>query len=265
MKASVLRPGLLVSLKTSIRGGVNYHRTEIEPDHSTEDGARRARWDTVRDIPDAAEFERATQARGKARALVSSVCCASSFGMLCPSARAADLDEAVAEARKVAEEHNATARLTRLDVFVLVGRIAQDDAEAVRAVTSEVRELLDAMQEGIKAANPEAIREAANKARNLGSMLNEDVSGKVADAIAQARSAARELVKRVGKAGESAADVVKEINVEKISGARFAFLDLDQPGQVTTEAPAPRAVELPPAPVSAPHSHAQALPFPLEV
>jgi hypothetical protein len=89
MQTSVLKPGFLVSLKTGLRGGIFYRRTEIEADHTTEDGARVAAWQTTREIPDPAEFERATVARSRARSQVAAVCLPSSFGLLCPMSREA--------------------------------------------------------------------------------------------------------------------------------------------------------------------------------
>lgn len=243
MKQSTLKPGLLVSLKTTVRGGVTYTRREIEPDHTTPEGARIAQWETRRDIPDAVDFEMATKARSKARSAVTAVCCASSFGLLCPVAEESKLDAAVAEARRIAGEHNKSATKTRVEVFVLVGRVADSDVEAARAIGAEIRELLEAMQAGIKAADPEAIREAANKARGLGSMLSADVAGQVSAAIVEARSAAREIVKRVQNGAEEAAQVVQDLSVRKIEAARFSFLDLDE-GERVEVAPAGRAVEL---------------------
>lgn len=243
---TVLKPGLLVSLKTSLRGGVTYARRDIEADHTTEEGARRAAWETVREIPDPEEFERATQARSKARVAVSRACCASSFGLLCPQARKAELQAGIEEARAIAREHNLGASRSYVDVFVIVGRVAQDDAEAARAISSELRELMQAMKDGIAAADPEAIREAATRARNLGAMLTPDVAGKVSEAITEARKAARELTARVGKAGEQAAAVVAELQVSKIEAARFAFLDMDE-GAAPEAEPAPaRALDLAP-------------------
>jgi len=258
MQTSVLKPGFLVSLKTSIRGGVQYQRVDLESDHTTEEGARLARWETTREIPDPEEFERATVARGKARSAVSGVCCASSFGLLCPLTKEAELQEAITAARLIAREHNATSQRSQVDVFVLVGRVAQDDAEAARAIGAEIRELLDAMRAGIAAADPEAIREAASKARQLGAMLSPDVAGKVSEAIAEARKAARDITSRVAKAGEQAAAVVAQCSVSRIDSARFAFLDLEeQQGAEVTPAPA-RGIDLAPpaesvraAPVSA--------------
>lgn len=267
LKASVLRPGLLVSLKTSIKGGVNYQRVDVERDHETTDGARVSRWETTREIPNPQEFEAAVQARSKARSIISGACSASSFGLLCPSADEFKLMEAIKDARQVADAHNKDAQLARVEVYVLIGRVARDDEEAARAIASEVRELIEAMQAGIKEANPEAIRDAANKARNLGSMLSDDVAGKVTDAIAQARKAAREIVKRVEKAGESAAEVMKEIVTDKLESARFAFLDMDDASPVNQEAPTARPVDMPPESLDLPDFNQRnaPLPFALEL
>lgn len=264
MKTTVLKPGFLVSLKTGLRGGVTYARVDLEPDHLTDDGARVARWETTRDIPDPDEFERATAARSKARARVAGVCCLSSFGLLCPSAQEAELQEAIAAARGIAAAHNATAAQTQVEVYVLVGRIAQDDAEAARAIGAELRGLLDSMQAGIKAADPTAIREAATQAKNLGAMLSADIAGSISGAILEARTAARLIARRVQKAGESAAQVVAECSTQRIESARFAFLDLDEPrSDVQPEAPGARGVDLDPAPARS--AAAPQLPFALEV
>lgn len=253
MTTSVLRPGLLVSLKTTVKGGVNYQRVDLEKDHETEDGARRARWETVRTIPDPEEFERATQARANARAIVAAVCVNSAFGLLCPNSKEEELWAAVERARDVVESFNRSASLSRLGVYVLVGRIAQDELEAVRAIRAEVTELLDRMQAGIRAADPEAIRDAATKARQLGAMLTDEAAGKVSEAVLEARRAAREITRRVEKSGEQAAKVIGELSMKAIDGARFAFLDLDATGApVESEAPQVHALDLAPASESAP-------------
>lgn len=250
MKASVLKPGFLVSLKTSLRGGVNYRRVDIEADHADENGTRVAKWETTREINNPEEFEAGNLARRQARSTVTAVCCSSSFGLLCPTSKEPELMIAIAQARAIADKHNEQAGDTRVDVFVLIGRIAQDDAEAARALGAEVRELLDDMEAGIKAADPEKIREAANKARDLGGMLSQDVAGKVSAAITEARNAARAIVRRVQKAGETAASVVAECNVSQLTAARFAFLDLEEAKPTESEAPAARGIDLEAAPVA---------------
>lgn len=245
MKTSTIKPGVLVSLKTTLSGGVNYKRVDLDPDHATDTGGRLARWETVREIVDANEYEQATAARSLARGAVVKVCHASSFGLLCPSEREPQLIEAIADANRIADAFNVSANQTRVDVYVLVGRVASDDVEAVKAISSEVRDLIETMQLGIKQADPEVIREAANKARMIAGMLSDEVSGKVAEAINEARKTARAIVKRVEKAGEDAAGVVAICNMEKLDAARFAVLDLDGDGTaVESVAPAGRAIDL---------------------
>jgi hypothetical protein len=243
-----------VSLKTSVRGGVEYRRADLAAPEGGPEGAAVSRWETTKITINPAEVERASKARSKARSLVASVCSSSAFGLLCPEARAPDLERVVAEARAVAAEFNAGAKHTTIGVYVIAGRIASTDEEAARAIGSEVRELLTAMEDGIKAADPEAIREAANKARALGAMLSDEAAGKVGKAIEAARSAAREITRRVAKGGEVAAKVVADIRTDEIARARFAFLDLEPAAAVAEpEAPA-RPVDLAPEAAAPPAS-----------
>lgn len=239
---STLRPGLLVSLKTTISGNVKYKSVTIEGDHIDDDGALRAKWETERTVRDADEMKRATEARSKARYAVSKLCSDSGFGLLCPEDRRADLENSVAEARAIAAEFNASARYSQITVNVIAGRIAADDAEAVRAINSEVRELLEAMERGVEKLDPAAIRAAANKAKQLGAMLTPAAAARVADAIEAARGAARRIV----KAGETAAQEVDAYALRKLASARTEFLDLDEAGEVAAPTVAGRAVDLDP-------------------
>jgi len=244
MQSSTLRPGLLVSLATRINGGVSYSKRTIESAHLTSEGAERARWETERTIADAEEFDRAKVARSKARNMVTGVCAASAFGLLCPESRVSDLEEAVSAARRIADEFNAGARLSRVSVYVITGRIAPDDVEAVRAINSEVRELLAAMADGVRSLDPKAIRDAADRARNLGAMLSPEAAARVSRAIEVARSAARKIV----KAGEQAAGVIDAAVVRAITDQRVAFLDFDDAEEVAPAEPAVdgRALDLAP-------------------
>lgn len=278
MRVSTIRPGLLVSLKTSVRGGVTYTRRDLateaaEVGAAETEAAAAARavvstWETTRVIADAEEHRRAIETRGRCRSVISRECIGSSFGLLCPQARETQLQDAIGEAQRIAAEFNATARHTRIDVFTLTGRVASDDVQAARAIAWEVRELVANMEAGIRAADPAAIREAANKARDLAGMLAPEVAGSVSDAIEAARKAAREIVRRVQRDGERAADVVQSLRLEAFDGSRFAALDLDG----ATDAPAQvmpaesRAVEIEAADL-APESAAPVLMFraPLEL
>jgi len=237
-----LRPGYLVSLRTTIQGGPKYQHSPIE--HITgENGVDVAKWDTVRQIEDKEEYEAAIKVRSQCRGAVIRTCATSDFGLLCPVGKADQLLAGIAEASVLAKAFNETAKTCRVNVYVITGRIADNDQEAMRAIGAEVRGLLSDMQCGIRDADVKAIRDAADKARQLGAVLDDNASAVVNTAIEQAREAAREIVKRVGKAGEQAAVVISQIRTDAIENARFSFLDLDE-GQSTSVPVAARALDL---------------------
>ncbi len=57
LRTTTLRPGFLVSLKTSLTGNVSYSTATIESDHETAAGELKARWETERTVSDPAEHE----------------------------------------------------------------------------------------------------------------------------------------------------------------------------------------------------------------
>ena len=131
LRTTTLRPGFLVSLKTSLTGNVSYSTATIESDHETAAGELKARWETERTVSDPAEHEAGIKARSAARTAITRLCSTSTFGLLCPETRGDELAAAIAEARAVADKFNATAGITRLNVGVIVGRVAADDAEKI--------------------------------------------------------------------------------------------------------------------------------------
>ena len=242
MRVSTLRPGLLVSLSTTIKGNVTYKVKEIEPDHIAWDGTRRAAWETNKLVENPAEHDEAVKLRGKARSLVTAICSASSFGLLCPESERERLDRAVREAQEIANEFNSRASVTRMAVHIIVGRVAADDVEAVRAINSEVRDLMERMEAGLIALDVQAVRDAANRARDLAAMLTPEAASKAQAAIDAARQAARRIV----KAGEAAAIEIDQATLRVIRGGRAAFLDLDEAGEIAAPVVTGRAVDLAP-------------------
>lgn len=237
MSTSVIRPGLLISLKTTMVGGVSYQRTELDADRAIDGDQDVARWETTRIIEDKAEHDRATKCRSQAGALIRKCCSTTGFGLLCPTDQEGALDAAVAQARKLVETHNATAAHTRVGIFVLKGRVAADDAEAAKAITQEIGELIQRMDAGINTFDAKAIRDAADRARELSAMLSDDEQSKVSAAIKQAREAARLIVKRVEKEGEDRAMVMLDIQRSQIEKARITFMDMSEPSQASEALP----------------------------
>jgi len=240
LNTSTLRPGLLVSLSTSSRGNVNYAKVDLGEEHT---GITEVvKWETTRTIADAIEFEAAKKAQSKARSIISSVCISSAFHLLCPEQDADRLEQAITDARDVVDEFNRTARLTRVDISVYVGKIASDDVAAVKEINREVRELLDTMSLGIEKLDVKAIRDAADKARQLGGMLSPEAEARVRIAIETARSAAKQIV----KAGEAAAVEVDTTVIRKIAEQRTAFLDMRDEVDIAAPAAQARAIDLTP-------------------
>lgn len=242
MNTTTLRPGVLVSLKTSILGNVQYSKQTIEGEHLIEDGKQKSKWETERVIADPIEFEAAKKARSRARGLVASVCANSSFGMLCPESSLDLLEDMIKAARKETEEFNATSKMTRVSLYVITGRIAPDDVEAVRAINSECRELLAEMQVGVENLDVKSVRDAANRARNLSTMLSPNAGAALRSAIEMARAAARQIV----QAGEQTTMEIDRRTVNALKEARTAFLDLDevQATEIVKPAAKARAIEM---------------------
>jgi len=239
LNTSTLRPGLLVSLKTSIAGNVNYRTLTLESDHLTETGARQARWETERTVTDPVEHEAAIRARSLARSKIQCVCANSAFGLLCPESKAAELEAAVAEARAIVDAFNQGAGLTRLSFNLIAGKIAPDDVEAIRAINSEMSDLMASMAEGLNNLDVAKVRDAANKARSVGAMLTDEAKERVQAAIDVARAAARKIT----KAGEEGAVEIDRVAIRKVMESRTAFLDLDDATEVEAAQPVARPVE----------------------
>lgn len=228
IQASTLRPGLLVSLKTSVVGNVRYTKQVIEDERTVESGAALKKWETERTIMDPVEFERSGKVRGKAAGLVRAVCSQSAFGLLCPEDAGEKLDAAVAAARKLIEEFNADAKVSRIHLYVIAGRVAADDVEAVKAINSEVRDLMREMEKGMTELDVKAIREAASRAKGLAAMLTGDAQARIQIAIEAARSTAKDIV----KADDASKLEPDKWAIKKVAEQRAAFLDLDGGGDV---------------------------------
>ena len=238
LNLSTLRPGLLVSLKTSVRGNVSYQKVDLE--NETVAGTSITRWETTRKIADAAEQERAIKVRSKASNLVKGVCARTSFGLLCPEDDQWKLEDAIVAAQTLVREFNSTAVYNRIDVYTIVGRIIPNDGEAVRAINSEIRELIDGMERGISARDIAVIRGAAAAAKNVGKMLSPAAQARFQEAIDSARAIANTLKQR-------AVEAVVEIDQQQLAAlkrARTEFLDLEAAGTVEAPIAQVRAIDL---------------------
>lgn len=198
---TTLRPGLLVSLKTTVTGNVSYRRQTIEAERVTADGALHGRWETEKTVADAAEHERSKKARADARNAIAAVCKLSAFGLLCPQDDKAKLDEAISKAQTIVDQFNAGAMRSRIAVYVLTGTISEHDQQAVAAINSEILSLLMEADTGLERADVKLTRDACNALVKICDMLTEKPRAILYAAIDGARDAARQIV-RAGNAGD---------------------------------------------------------------
>lgn len=242
--ASPLRPGWLVGLATNVRGNVQLEKEVIEAEHIARNGAAVSVTQTKRIVHDPEEHKRANQARMKARAIICSVCAKCSFGLICPESEMDKLRVALKEAKRVVAAFNRTARMTRVEVHTVYGKVAQDDVTAVKAIKSELRSLIGEMMQGVKNCDVQKIRKAANDTRSVALTLSPQAAEAAKSALNAARSAARKVV----AAGENAAVEIDREALRLLSTARTAFLDTDEEGEDGITAPevTTRAVDLTP-------------------
>ncbi len=248
MATTLIRPGIMVALKSTAVGGVTYQRKDLDASgEAVAEGASVARWETIKVVEDPAEHARAESVRSKALKGIRRACNQTSFGLLCPESGEAELDVAIRTARAMVKDYNDGATFTQIHIYAIKGRIASSDAEAARAIGEEVRSLIAGMSGAIDAMNVVDIRANADRANGMLAMLAPEQSATVGYAVDAARKAARQIVKRVQKDGESAAVVLADIQRGAIEKARIAFLDLDDDGPAMTVLPAvnvQRAAEL---------------------
>ena len=238
----VLRPGILVSLKSKARGNTRYHKRDLEYAHLTENGTQVSRWDTTKTVYDPDEQKEASRVVSSASYLIRKLCIESEHGLLCPVERADELNEAIAEAREMVASFNATSRYTTVEVNVICGQVVADDMNTTRAIFSETEQFMEAMQRGLEELDVKKVRYLMKKAKDVGQMLAPDTSQTVAIAVNAASAACKKIV----KAGNQAAIAIDQNAIDTIGLARNSFLDFDFDGtDVQVEAPAPilRAID----------------------
>lgn len=221
MDTQIMVPGILVALKTSVSGGIEYQRNALEEDKE----GRVKRWETTRIMQDPVERRAAGEAASRAAGLVAKLCVRTSFGLLCRNDREGELDQAVIEMRRQVARWNFGARHSFVYVSAIKGRIADNDEEAMRAIIEEAKELLDRMEQGLTEVDVKLIRDAASRARRLTEMMTEETDAQVTAAITAARQAARAIVRRGDDLADKVAQGLIEAEREVFEKARFSFLE----------------------------------------
>ena len=228
MERRIIKPSILVGLKSTISGGIKYDRVDLERARIDNNGTEMAKWETTRLIDNKDEYDEAVKVRGKAVSNIRRLCHAFDLGLVCPMEKVEELETAIRESKEIVREFNRDSIYSKINIFPSTWEARDNGEDAVRQLSAEVMELIEEMQTGINSFNVAGIRKAANKARQLAGVWEREPEDMLNDAIKQARKAARMFVKRVEKEGEQAEAVLAEVKRNDLEKARVAFLDYSQ-------------------------------------
>lgn len=235
-----IKPGYLVSVKTTLRGGVKYEREDIRNEHK-KDGSKEEEWRTVKTVTNEEEFKAAEKQRAKIAALVSSRCKLTPFGLICQEEDIEELYMAKELAELMVDEWNTSAKHTIMTLNVLPVCISTDDERVARDIAKQMRDLAKQMKDAVRAGDVEAIREAAKTAATMKEMFGEEEKARVSLAIKAARDAAKIITKQVIKNKEKIEAVLPTLKLGPISKMRFVFADIPEDGQKKASAKMPVA------------------------
>lgn len=243
-EVKMLKPGILVSIKTSQSGNRSYQKQELERAHLTEGGVERSRWNTTKIVFDPEEAKAAAQIANRARYLVTRLCADTAHGPLCPVDRRDDLTAAINESRAMVRDFNESAVFSRVEVNVICGEIIADDLNTVRALFSETEKFMAEMQQGLAELDVKKVRAVCVKALDVGQMLSPEASATMTLAVNAARAACKKIV----AAGEQAAVEIDERAIHTIGVARSSFLDfgMSEDGTEVESFHTPRALDFAP-------------------
>lgn len=242
----MLKPGILVSIKTHQTGNRSYQKQELERAHLTDGGVERSRWNTTKIVYDPAEAKEASRVANLARYTVTKLCANTDHGPLCPVERRDELNAAIIEARQLVRDFNETAVFSRIDVNVICGEIIADDLNTARALFSETERFMAEMQSGLAELDVKKVRAICVKALDVGQMLSPEAGATMALAV----NAARQACKKIVAAGEQAAIEIDQRAIDTIGLARSSFLDFNvsEDGVEVDTFHTPRALDFEPTP-----------------
>ena len=229
-ETALLKPGRMVSLRSTVRGGVEYDREDLPtacdcaladgpraevrgPDHATScpmgEGEAVKAWKTVRRIKDPVEWKRAKAVRGRAVAKVWHACVFTEFGLVLPDDRRAKFEEILTEQRQLVHEHNKTTQHTHVTLRVLRSRLERDE-ETETSLAAEVDEVVEDMEACAAASDVDGARKTALKAQKLTAIFSSDVAARVMEKVKAARDAATAAAKAARDAAKPKVDDEEE-------------------------------------------------------
>lgn len=187
----IIRPGVLVTLRSSVQGGVYYDREEMAVDQDAggaESGGSTRVWKTTQRVPDPEEYARAKRVRGRAVSAIWNRSVKTVYGLICTDDDKPALDEAIKKAMDEVQAFNAGAKHTKVTLNVLRPRLVL--GETSEAIAAETSEAVDALDASVESGDVQAIRKAANEAAEISRLLDGGLRERIVQKVKAAREAA---------------------------------------------------------------------------
>ena len=241
--SKVLKPGWLVIADIHNHGCSHYSHSGRREDVD-ENRVLRGEWHTEKRVDNIDEHKAVANIMYKATRLIARCGWDVYAGTYVPLEKKEELQEALIEARKMINLHNATSRFTRISGGFLSFLITGDNGAVAHAVINQAQRALTQLKESIETADVKGIREALRKGKRLEDMFEASQSDKLKQAFAEAKKTARSIVKISNMKGEELDAWTKE--TQQVDAARIAFaeIEVDAAAEVRLPGVAFRQVEM---------------------
>jgi len=238
-KIEDLKNCFLVVFKCGVHGGLSYRHS----DGKTERQGKRedSEWKTQKTVNDKEERNKGVSLAGRVKRAVERLGRANELGTIVPVDREAELEEMIEKCKRDVREFNATSTYTNLRFRALKFAISGENEVALGDMLSELRELLDALRDAVKAADVKGIRDVAKQLKGFDAVLPEDAADYLQRAVADAKKQAGLARKSLEERGMQLEDVQREMNASTVDFARFAVM---QPGEELEDVESPLVQKL---------------------
>ncbi len=218
-----LKACFLVGYKVSVHGGIHYsHRDE----QRWEDGSSElAKWQTEKEIKDAAEYKRAQALRNKAKRYMRKLGVPSELGVMVPVEDAADIERVYLQLQVEVDRFNAEAQYSEIHFRVLKFKIEGENELALQDMLQDMRRNLVELKQAVKKANVKGIRDVIWRMKGMEMVLPESAADYVERAVADAKAQAIEMRKALEERNEDLDAVQKRTSTDSLDYARFAPLE----------------------------------------
>lgn len=195
MNTFKIEPCILVIDQIKVDRAVKYVRRNEQVLKSA-DGSEQAIWETERVYKSRQEVTKANTTYNAARAFLRGVSAATDIGFICPVSRQTELNAAVAKAKQLVDDANATFSHCYVRFRVVCTRIEPTNEEGVDMLRETISLRTKELQEALANFDPAKARNVLNASKGFIDILAE---AQARDALNKVRLESKQLCGEIGK------------------------------------------------------------------